>query len=447
MKGDHLVGKYYVEFEKHFAPQWKAIETAWKTGDFANLSEKELEKAKNLLDNCLNASEKKKERANDELQDYTKEQAPLMKQAKAMLRDWEAGEPATIALWKQMNEWVYSGFERTYSNLGVSFDKMYFESQTYLQGKKIVAEGLEKGVFVKQDDGSVWIDLTKDGLDRKILLRSDGTSVYMTQDVGTAAQRFKEYPQLNQLIYTVGNEQDYHFKVLFLILQKLGYEQAKNCYHLSYGMVDLPEGKMKSREGTVVDADDLMAEMIETAKSMTLELGKVSDFTVEEAENLYRQIGMAALKYFILKVDPRKRMVFDPKESIDFNGNTGPFIQYTHARIRSLLRNAHARGIRPEEQELDASKLTLAPVEKELIKSIYRFPEAIRQAGIEYSPGVVANYVYELCKEYSTFFQTVPVLKDENKDFVVFRLQLSATVARIVRQSMTLLGIEVPEQM
>jgi arginyl-tRNA synthetase len=338
LKGDHLVGKYYVEFEKHFAPTWKASLENWKKGDFAALTPEEEEKAKNLLDLLEKASEKKKERAADELSDYAKELSPLMRQAKDMLRKWEAGDAETIELWKRMNAWVYSGFESTYKALGVDFDKMYYESNTYLLGKKIVAEGLKNGVFYQNPDRSVWIDLTAEGLDKKILLRSDGTSVYMTQDVGTAAERFREYPELNQLIYTVGNEQDYHFKVLFLILNKLGYAQAKNCYHLSYGMVDLPEGKMKSREGTVVDADDLMEEMVATAKSMTLELGKVDDFTETEADVLYQQIGMGALKYFILKVDPKKRMVFDPKESIDFNGNTGPFIQYTYARIQSLLR-------------------------------------------------------------------------------------------------------------
>ncbi len=447
MKGDHLVGKYYVEYEKHFAPQWKANLADWNAGKTDKLNPKELEKLHTLLKNLEIASEKKKDRAQDELTDFAKELTPLMQQTKEMLRNWEAGDPETIALWKKMNDWVYAGFAQTYKALGVTFDKMYYESETYLLGKKIVEEGLTKGVFLRREDGSVWIDLTQDGLDLKILLRSDGTSVYMTQDVGTAAERFREFPELSQLIYTVGNEQDYHFKVLFLILSKLGYTQAKNCYHLSYGMVDLPEGKMKSREGTVVDADDLMQEMIDTARAMTLELGKVDDFTPEEAESLYRQIGMAALKYFILKVDPRKRMVFDPKESIDFNGNTGPFIQYTHARIQSLLRNAKTKGLNHEGNDLDPGKITLLPVEKDLIKAIYNYPDVIRQAGVEYNPGVIANYVFDLTQHFSTFYQSTPILKEENQELLIFRLKLSRMIAQIIRNSMTLLGIEVPERM
>jgi arginyl-tRNA synthetase len=447
MKGDHLVGKYYVLFDKNFSPQWKAILSDWMNGKFDDLNEKELEKAQLLHKNQQEASEKKKERAEAELTDFAKEMAPLMKQTKEMLRNWEAGDQETLTLWKMMNSWVYEGFDMTYKALGVSFDKMYYESNTYLLGKKIVNEGLNKGVFTKIDDGSVWIDLTADGLDKKILLRSDGTSVYMTQDVGTAAERFREFPELSQLIYTVGNEQDYHFKVLFLILAKLGYEQAKNCYHLSYGMVDLPEGRMKSREGTVVDADDLMEEMIATAKAMTLELGKADTFTPTEAEALYRQIGMAALKYFILKVDPKKRMIFDPKESIDFNGNTGPFIQYTHARIQSLLRNASAKGIQHEKTALNLSVITLLPIEKELIKTIYRFPDTLCQAALEYSPGLIANYVFDLTQSFSSFYQITPILKEEHPDLMLFRLRLSGMVAKVIRNSMALLGIEVPEKM
>jgi arginyl-tRNA synthetase len=446
MKGDHLVGKYYVEFEKHFSPWWKAKIKEWEQGVFTGLTEQEHLKVASLLANIASASEKKKDQAVDELQDYAKEMAPLLKDAKEMLRKWEAGDPETKELWKKMNSWVYEGFESTYQMLGVNFEKVYYESETYILGKKIVAEGLEKGVFFKLEDGSVWIDLTGDKLDKKLLLRADGTSVYMTQDVGTAAERFREFPRLNQLIYTVGNEQDYHFKVLFLILQKLGYPQAKDCYHLSYGMVDLPEGKMKSREGTVVDADDLMAEMIETSKAMTLELGKTNEFTEAGAEILYKQIGLAALKYFILKVDPRKRMVFDPKESIEFTGNTGPFIQYTYARIQSLIQKARKEHGFDLSVELNPM-IPLLAAEKDLIKVIYRFPETLRQAGLEYSPGVIANYVYELAKDFSSFFQTVPVLKEENRDVVVFRLKLSATIAGIIKNSMDLLGIEVPERM
>jgi arginyl-tRNA synthetase len=410
LKGDHLVGKYYVEFDKRFKEEVKDLE----------------------------ASGIKK--------DDAEKQAPLMQEIQQMLLRWEAGDPETISLWKTMNGWVYEGFDITYRNLGISFDKMYYESQTYLLGKKIVQEGLSKDVFYRKDDGSVWIDLSKEKLDQKVLLRSDGTSVYMTQDLGTAAERFREYPELDQLIYTVANEQDYHFKVLFLILDKMGYAQAKQCYHLSYGMVELPEGKMKSREGTVVDADDLMEEMIATAKAMTLELGKVDEFSPEEAELLYKQIGLAALKYFILKVDPKKKMVFDPKESIDFNGNTGPFIQYTHARVQSLLRKA-SKLHDTSKGEVPASIKGLLPVEKELLKSIYRFPEALLQSANEYNPGVVANYVYELAKEYSTYYQTVPILKEENQDLIYFRLLLSGMTARIIKNSMGLLGIEVPERM
>jgi arginyl-tRNA synthetase len=410
LKGDHLVGKYYVEFDKRYKAEIKVLE---ESGISKELAEK---------------------------------QAPVMLEIQEMLRLWEAGDKETLDLWKTMNSWVYAGIEVTYNTLGVHFDKIYYESQTYLLGKDIVQQGLEKGVFFKKDDGSVWIDLTADKLDLKLVLRADGTSVYITQDLGTAALRFKEFPQLNQLIYTVGNEQEYHFKVLFHILDKLGLQQARNCYHLSYGMVELPEGKMKSREGTVVDADDLVTEMIQTAREMTEELGKVDDFTGAGAENLYRQIGLAALKYFILKVDPKKKMVFDPKESIDFRGNTGPFIQYTYARIRSLLSKAR-KGIDFEDMIPDIQKVTMLPIERELIKGLYRFPAAIQTAAAEYNPGVIANYVYELCKDYSTCFQTVPVLKEENKELILFRLQLARMTSQVIKSSMNLLGIEVPERM
>jgi arginyl-tRNA synthetase len=410
LKGDHLVGKYYVEFDKHYKAEVKALETAGKTKEEAE------------------------------------KQAPLMLEIQKMLLLWEAGDPETISLWKMMNSWVYAGFDITYKTLGVEFDRMYYESDTYLLGKKIVEEGLTKNIFYKKEDGSVWIDLTGDKLDHKVLLRADGTSVYMTQDLGTAAERFREYPKLSQLIYTVGNEQDYHFRVLFLILGKMGYPQAKSCYHLSYGMVELPEGKMKSREGTVVDADDLITEMIGTAKSMTLELGKADSFSEVEAEELYKEIGLAALKYFILKVDPKKKMVFDPKESIDFVGNTGPFIQYTHARINSLLRKGKKEmGIDTFSSSMGAEHLL--PIEKELLKIIYRFPEALKSSAAEYNPAVVANYAYELSKEYSTYFQTVNVLKEENRDLVLFRLALSDLTGQVIRNAMSLLGISVPERM
>ncbi|MFI5151052.1 MAG: arginine--tRNA ligase [Bacteroidia bacterium] len=410
MKGDHLVGKYYVEFDKRFKEEVRKLEAEGVTKELAE------------------------------------KQAPLMKEVQQMLLAWEAGDAETVGLWKTMNSWVYEGFDLTYKRLGVAFDKVYYESETYLLGKKIVEEGLAKQVFFRKEDGSVWIDLTQDKLDQKVLLRSDGTSVYMTQDLGTAAERFREFPELNQLIYTVANEQDYHFRVLFLILQKLGYEQAKNCYHLSYGMVELPEGKMKSREGTVVDADDLMDEMVNTAREMTLELGKTEDLSAEEAENLYRQIGMAALKYFILKVDPKKKMVFDPKESIDFNGNTGPFIQYSYARIQSLIRKSRTR-LNFSTAPFPHSYPGLLGIEKELIKILYRFPAEIQQAGKEYNPGVVANYVFDLAKSYSSFFQTVPVLKDSDDEKVAFRLRLSNLCAQVIRNSMAMLGIEVPESM
>ena len=406
MKGDHLVGKYYVEFDKHLKSEVLSL----KSG---GLSEEEAGK-----------------------------KAPLMIEIKEMLRKWEAGDKATIELWKTMNSWVYEGFDASYKALGVCFDKLYYESNTYLLGKNAVEDGLQKKVFVRDADNSVYIDLTPDGLDKKILLRSDGTSVYMTQDIGTAIERAREYPQVNRMIYTVGNEQDYHFKVLFLILKKLGYKWAEGCYHLSYGMVELPEGKMKSREGTVVDADDLMKEMIDTARETTNELGKLDDFNAAEKESIIRNIGMGALKYFLLKVDPKKKMMFNPKESIDFNGNTGPFIQYTYARIQSILRKAGEEvsgfGFRVSGFQMK---------EKELIKLIYEFPKVIDQAAKEYSPGVIANFVYEVVKEYNQFYHDITILKEENKDLRLFRLQLSKKIAEVIQQSMSLLGIEVPERM
>jgi arginyl-tRNA synthetase len=407
LKGDHLVGKYYVEFDKAY--------------------KKEIQL---LIDGGATKEEAEK-------------QAPIMLQTQEMLLKWEAGDPDTIALWKLMNGWVYEGFAVSYKMLGVDFDKYYYESNTYLLGKEVVQEGLEKKVFYKKENNSVAIDLTADKLDEKIVLRSDGTSVYITQDLGTAIERFKEFPKISQMIYTVGNEQDYHFKVLFKILEKLGYSWAKECFHLSYGMVELPEGKMKSREGTVVDADDLMDGMIATAKETTEELGKVEGFTNEELEKLYHTIGMGALKYFILKVDPKKKMLFDPKESIDFNGHTGPFIQYSHARIKSILRkfDGNTSGISI------ADTITLHEKERELIKLQYDFPKILEEAANTYNPGVVANYIYELVKLFNQFYNECPVLKEENTPVKEFRIKLVETTAQIIKEGMLCLGIEVPERM
>lgn len=408
MKGDKLVGKYYVEFDKAYK---KEIEELMAQG----MDEKQ-----------------------------AKDEAPVIVEARTMLKQWEDGDAEVVALWEKMNGWVYEGFEETYKNLGVDFDKYYYESNTYLLGKKVVEEGLEKGVFEKDPDGSVWIDLTADGLDRKLLLRKDGTSVYMTQDIGTAIQRSEDF-DLDGMIYTVGNEQDYHFKVLFIIMDKLGYEWAKNMYHLSYGMVDLPSGKMKSREGTVVDADDLMQEMEDTAREISEELGKTEGMTEDEKASLYHMVGMGALKYFMLKVDPKKRMMFNPEESVDFQGNTGPFIQYTHARIKSLLRRGKAEGIWPADGT--PAYTELQPTERELVKLLVQFPEIITSAADEHSPAVVANFVYEVVKAYNALYQQLPILTDENKDAVVFRLNLSETTANVVKTGMRILGIDVPERM
>lgn len=403
IKGDHLVGKYYVEFDKQLKAQVPQAKT-----------QEEIQKA------------------------------PLMKEAQDLLRKWEAGDIETVDLWKKMNGWVYDGFAKTYKELGVEFEKTYYESETYLLGKKIVEEGLNKGVFKKKDDGSVWIDLTADGLDEKLLLRSDGTSVYITQDLGTIIQRANEF-HFDRHIYVVGNEQDYHFKVLFLILKKLGYDWAAKLYHLSYGMVDLPSGKMKSREGTVVDADELMEEMVNSARETTKALGKTEGMPEAEAEVLYRNIGLGALKYFILKVDAKKRMLFDPKESIDFNGNTGPFIQYTYARIKSVLRKA---GESPKSQvSSPKSQVQLQKKEKEVIKLLHGFPTVIQEAADTYNPGHIANYVYDLAKEYNQFYHECPILKAENADEKNFRLELSAKTAGVIKTSLKLLGIDVSERM
>lgn len=408
MKGDHLVGKYYVEFDKHYKAE-----------------------IKQLMEQGLG-------------EDEAKQSAPLMLEAQEMLRKWEAKDPEIIALWEKMNGWVYEGFDRTYRDLGVSFDKVYYESQTYLLGKNIVEEGLAKGVFYRRDDGSVWIDLSADGLDEKLLLRADGTSVYMTQDLGTAYQRFEQY-SLEELIYVVGNEQNYHFQVLKLVLEKLGYDWADHIYHLSYGMVELPEGKMKSREGTVVDADDLMDAMVAEARQMSEELGKLEGCTEEEADAVSRMVGLGALKYFILKVDPKKTMLFDPRESIDFNGNTGPFIQYTHARIRSVLRKAAETGI-DYSGKVDA-RVGFVQDEIDMIKHLADYPAVVRAAGEAFSPSMIAAYVYDLAKLYNGYYHDHQILREENPDIRRMRLQLCGQVARMIKSGMKLLGIEVPERM
>ena len=408
LKGDKLVGNFYVQFDKVYKSEIATLMAQGKTEEEA------------------------------------KKQAPIILEAQQMLLDWEAGKPEVMQLWKTMNQWVYDGFEQTYKNLGVNFDSYYYESNTYLLGKEVVQLGLEKGIFEKDPDGSVWIDLTPDGLDRKIVLRSDGTAVYMTQDIGTAIQRVKDFPDVGGMVYTVGNEQDYHFKVLFLILKKLGFDWATNLYHLSYGMVELPSGKMKSREGTVVDADDLMEEMTTTAKTISEELGKLEGYSDAEKAKLYKTIGLGALKYYMLKVDPKKSMMFNPEESVDFAGNTGPFIQYTYARIQSILRKADFDF---QSVVLNANEETLHPKEKELLKQVALFPEIIQDAARNHSPALVANYTYELVKEYNSFYQTVSILGEENKTKKVFRVQLSQKVADTIKLAFQLLGIEVPERM
>ena len=415
-KGDHLIGDYYVSFDKHYKAEVKELMAKFQS---EGMNEEEA-KAK------------------------AEAESPLMKEAREMLVKWEANDPEVRALWKKMNDWVYAGFDETYRMMGVTFDKIYYESNTYLEGKEKVMEGLEKGFFYRKEDGSVWADLTGEGLDHKLLLRADGTSVYMTQDIGTAKLRFADYP-IDKMIYVVGNEQNYHFQVLSILLDKLGFEWGKGLVHFSYGMVELPEGKMKSREGTVVDADDLMAEMIDTAKETSNELGKLDGLTKEEADNIARIVGLGALKYFILKVDARKNMTFNPKESIDFNGNTGPFIQYTYARIQSVLRKAKEAGI-----EIPAhlpAGIELSEKEEGLIQMIADFAAIVKQAGEDYSPSIIANYTYDLVKEYNQFYHDFSILREENEAVKVFRLALSENVAKVVRLGMGLLGIEVPDRM
>ena len=415
-KGDHLVGDYYVSFDKHYKAEVKELMAKFTAQGMSG----------------------------DEAKAKAEAESPLMQEAREMLVKWEAGDPEVRGLWEMMNNWVYAGFDETYKKMGVSFDKIYYESNTYLEGKEKVMEGLEKGFFYKKEDGSVWADLTAEGLDHKLLLRGDGTSVYMTQDIGTAKLRFADYP-INKMIYVVGNEQNYHFQVLSILLDKLGFEWGKSLVHFSYGMVELPEGKMKSREGTVVDADDLMEEMIATAKETSQELGKLDGLTQEEADDIARIVGLGALKYFILKVDARKNMTFNPKESIDFNGNTGPFIQYTYARIQSVLRKAAESGIVIPEQI--PAGIELSEKEEGLIQMVADFAAVVKQAGEDYSPSIIANYTYDLVKEYNQFYHDFSILREENEAVKVFRIALSANVAKVVRLGMNLLGIEVPSRM
>ena len=406
VKGDKLVGNYYVKFDQVYKQEIIALQARGLSSDDA------------------------------------KSQAPIMLEAKEMLLKWEAGDAEVVALWKQMNQWVYNGFDVTYKTIGVDFDSYYYESQTYLLGKSFIAEGLQKGVFVKKEDGSVWCDLTPDGLDEKIVLRADGTAVYITQDIGTAIQRLEDFPDVGGMVYTVGNEQDYHFKVLFLILRKLGFDWANNLSHLSYGMVDLPSGKMKSREGKVVDADDLIDEMRATAKQISQELGKLEGYTDTDKEAIYSTIGLGALKYFILKVDPKKRILFDPQASVDFQGNTGPFIQYTYARIQAILRKSS-----PESQPEVPKSYVLHNKEKSLLKQLQLFPDVVQQAAANYSPALVANFSYDLVKEFNSFYQNVSILGADSAVEISFRVQLSKAVADTVKNAFSLLGIKVPERM
>ena len=415
-KGDHLVGDYYVSFDKHYKAEVKELMAQFT--------------AQGMND--------------EEAKAKAEAESPLMQEAREMLVKWEAGDSEVRGLWEMMNNWVYAGFDETYKMMGVGFDKIYYESNTYLEGKEKVMEGLEKGFFFKKEDGSVWADLTAEGLDHKLLLRGDGTSVYMTQDIGTAKLRFADYP-IDKMIYVVGNEQNYHFQVLSILLDKLGFEWGKSLVHFSYGMVELPEGKMKSREGTVVDADDLMEEMIATAKETSQDLGKLDGLTQEEADDIARIVGLGALKYFILKVDARKNMTFNPKESIDFNGNTGPFIQYTYARIQSVLRKAVESGIVVPEQI--PAGIELSEKEEGLIQMVADFAAVVKQAGEDYSPSIIANYTYDLVKEYNQFYHDFSILREENEAVKVFRIALSANVAKVVRLGMGLLGIEVPARM
>ncbi len=440
LKGDKLVGKYYVEFDKQFNAEAKLIRADWENDNFEGYPTTIVEEFKKLSEAKEGKDEKAIAAIDDKIKELSKNQTNLLREAKDMLVKWEARDPQVYLLWTTMNSWVYDGFESTYKLMGVDFDKLYFESDTFLLGKDIIMEGLQKGVFYKKEDNSVWIDLTPDGLDEKLVLRGDGTSVYITQDIGTAVDRFKDFPDMSGIVYTVGNEQDYHFKVLFLILQKLGYAWAANCFHLSYGMVDLPEGKMKSREGTVVDADDLMLEVINDAEAMTRERGHLEGMDKSDISKLFKMIGLGGLKYFLLKVDPKKRMKFNPAESIELNGHTAPFIQYAHARIQSLL--SKYDGAIEIEETADLNEL-----EKELIKTMVDYPSVIADAANDYAPSVVANYIYELVKQYNSYYQSVYILNEPDESKKKMRLALSSNIGKIIKSSMALLGIDVPNRM
>jgi arginyl-tRNA synthetase len=441
LKGDKLVGKYYVEFDKALQKEAKEIMAQWQSGNFSDTPEAIHQAVLNFEQAKQGKDEKACAAIDDKIKELAKNQTQILQEAKQMLVKWEARDPQVYLLWTTMNGWVYAGFDQTYAQMGVSFDKLYYESDTFLLGKDQVMEGLKNGVFYQKTDGSVWIDLTAEGLDEKLVLRSDGTAVYMTQDIGTAIDRFKDFPDLHGMVYTVGNEQDYHFKVLFLILQKLGYAWADNCFHLSYGMVDLPSGKMKSREGTVVDADDLMAEVIEKAKAMTQERGHLDGLNEAERDTLYAQIGLGGLKYYLLKVDPKKRMLFNPEESIDLTGNTGPFLQYAHARISTLLDKANYQPAPI------AERVVLRPEEKEIVKQLAQFEVTLQEAAKGYSPALLANYTYELVKLYNTFYQSVKIVIEPDLEVRHLRLALSAAVKQVLAQSLSLLGVEAPSRM
>ena len=439
VKGDKLVGKYYVEFEKHLNVEIDSIISSWKSGDFQGFNKEIITEYTRLIKSINKEDGKSISKIDSKIEDLARSNSSLMFEAKEMLRKWENKDPEVYLLWSKMNGWVYAGFDITYKSMGVDFDKIYYESDTFILGKDLVFEGLKNGVFYKKNDGSVWIDLSEYGLDQKLVLRSDGTAVYVTQDVGTAVDRYRDYIDLDRIVYTVGNEQDYHFKVLFLILEKLGYSWAKKCFHLSYGMVDLPTGKMKSREGTIVDADELIEDVINNAKEITQERGHIGDMNEDEKNELFHLIGMGGLKYYLLKVDPKKRMMFNPEDSIELNGNTGPFIQYTHARIKSMLRKVN---------HFDQIKyVSILSEEKEIIKQLLKFPLVIKEAGENYSPALIANYTYELVKSYNSFYQAIPILIEKNLEIKNMRLVLSKNVAKVIYLAMRLLGVKVPERM
>ena len=449
LKGDKLAGKYYVQFDKLMRSQSDEVIAKWENGEMGDVPNKVTDEYKKLKTALVEKDdEKARKTVQGKIRELANGQTQALRDAQEMLVKWEQGDKEVVALWKKMNGWVYEGFNQTYASMGVSFDKLYYESDTFITGKKMVADGLSKRIFFQKPDGSVWIDLTADGLDEKVVQRADGTAVYITQDIGTASQRMHDFPDLDGIVYTVGNEQDYHFKVLFLILEKLGYKWAQNCYHLSYGMVELRNsdgeiGKMKSREGTIVDADDLIDEVIDKARQMTSERGHIEGMTEDQKEKLYRMIALGGLKYFLLKVDPKKRMVFNPEESVDLNGNTGPFIQYVHARICSLVAKAGGVG----SILCRGGGIALQSAERDVIRLLAEYPEVVAEAAQTYSPAVVANYCYELAKTYNTFFQSIPVMKAESDELRAMRVGLSICVAKVIRSGMELLGVEVPERM